>query len=193
LNTQSALPDPEHPGATVVITHQIREGMQASYEAWLKEIASARKAADGILDWQIVRPLAGINNAYTIILRFASAERLQHWMGSTERAAHIERVKPFLAKDDAFFIRSGLDFWFTPQGAKARVPVRWKQFLITWSAIFPLSLLASQLLLPLLHEIGLPNERYLNALIASGMVVAAMVYVVMPRYTKLVQRWLFDH
>jgi antibiotic biosynthesis monooxygenase (ABM) superfamily enzyme len=43
-----------------------------------------------------------------------------------------------LVTGDDFFVSSGLDFWFTPAGAKAKVPVRWKQFLVTWSEIYPL-------------------------------------------------------
>ncbi|KAF1042555.1 MAG: hypothetical protein GAK35_02669 [Herbaspirillum frisingense] len=191
MNSDSRPPEPDH-GATVVITHHIRRGMHAQYEAWLNDVAASSQAAAGIIDWQIVRPVRGVSTAYTVILRFASEQRLHQWMDSPERAAHIERVKPFLAKDDEFFVRSGLDFWFTPEGAKAKVPVRWKQFLLTWSAIFPLSLIASQLVLPLLHALGLPQQRYPDALIGSGLVVATMVYVVMPRYTRLAQRWLFD-
>jgi len=183
-------PDADH-GATVVITHRIRHGMHAQYEAWLAEVAASSQAAAGLIDWQVVRPVKGITTAYTVILRFESPQRLQQWMGSAQRAAHIERVKPFLARDDEFFVRSGLDFWFSPEGAKARLPVRWKQFLLTWSAIFPLSLATSQLVLPLLHGAGLPHWRGLDGLIGSGMVVALMVYVVMPRYTRLAQRWLF--
>ena len=180
-------------GATAVISHRIRPGMTGQYEAWLNEIAAASRVADGVLDWQVVRPIAGLTDAYTVILRFSSHGRLKHWMNSPERAAYIERAKPFLAADDEFFIRTGLDFWFVPQGAKAKLPVRWKQFLVTWSAIFPLSLVSSQLVMPLLHDIGLPHERYVDALLGSGLVVALMVYLVMPRYTRLVQRWLFDH
>jgi len=193
--TDSTRPTPlsADDGATAVITHRIRAGMDGQYEAWLNQIATATRVAEGVLDWQVVRPIADLTNAYTVILRFSSHARLQHWMDSPERASYIERARPFLAADDAFFIRSGLDFWFVPQGAQAKLPVRWKQFLLTWSAIFPLSLLSSQLMLPLLHQIGLPRARLLDTLLGSGLVVALMVYLVMPRYTRLVQRWLFDH
>ncbi len=43
-------------------------------------------------------------------------------------------------------MRSGLDFWFTPEGAKAKLPTKWKQFLVTWSAIFPLVLAMTALI-----------------------------------------------
>jgi antibiotic biosynthesis monooxygenase (ABM) superfamily enzyme len=179
-------------GATVVITHRVREGQQVGYDHWMNEISSVSRRADGFLDWQIIRPIAGLTATYTVILRFATQKQLQNWMNSPERARLIDKVRPLLAKDDEFSIRSGLDFWFTPEGAKARVPVRWKQFLVTWSAIYPLSLGISLVAMPLLHELGLPQNRYIDALCSSGLLVALMVYLVMPRYTKLLQRWLFD-
>jgi antibiotic biosynthesis monooxygenase (ABM) superfamily enzyme len=179
-------------GATVVITHRVRDGQQARYDDWANEIHSVSGSAEGFLDWQIIRPVAGLTATYTVILRFDTPEHLQHWMYSPERARLIDKARPLLAKDDEFFVRSGLDFWFTPEGAKAKVPVRWKQFLVTWSAIYPLSLGISLAVTPLLHDLGLPQNRYIVALCTTGLVVALMVYLVMPRYTRLLQRWLYD-
>src|SRR5450830_66239 len=180
----------EH-GATVVITHRIRAGQQAQYDAWLSDIAAISKHAEGLLDWQVVKPIDGFTTTYTIILRFVTQERLHHWMGSAARATLIEQVRPLLADDDQFVVRSGLDFLFMQDGAPTKAPVRWKQFLLTWSAIYPLSLGISLSVLPLLHDLGLPQNRFLNAFCVSGLMVGLMVYVVMPRYTKLVHRWLF--
>jgi antibiotic biosynthesis monooxygenase (ABM) superfamily enzyme len=179
-------------GATVVITHRVRDGQQARYDDWANEIHSVSRSAEGFLDWQIIRPVAGLTATYTVILRFDTPEHLQHWMNSPARARLIDKARPLLAKDDEFFVRSGLDFWFTPEGAKAKVPVRWKQFLVTWSAIYPLSLGISLAVTPLLHDLGLLQNRYIVALCTTGLVVALMVYLVMPRYTRLLQRWLYD-
>ncbi|QXE92053.1 antibiotic biosynthesis monooxygenase [Geomonas subterranea] len=179
-------------GATVVITHRVKDGQQEGYNDWLEEIGPLCRASLGHLDWHIVRPIAGLSETYTIMIRFDTVEHLQGWMNSEERRRLIEKVRPLLAGDDDFFVRSGLDFWFTPLGAKARVPVRWKQFLVTWSAIFPLASCVPLVVVPLLRWIGVPSLSYLDALLVSGVIVFLMVYLVMPRYTRLVQRWLFD-
>lgn len=181
----------ETQGATVVITHRVRDGQQSGYEDWLNDIGPVCKRFPGHLDSQIIRPIAGITATYSVIVRFDTCDNLQNWMNSSERKRLIEKVRPMLARDDQFFIRSGLDFWFTPEGAKAKVPVRWKQFLITWSAIYPLVLVVPPLAAPLLRQLGLPQNRYLDTLCITGAVVALMVYLVMPRYTRLVQSWLF--
>ena len=78
-----------------------------------------------------------------------------------------------------------------PVGAKPKVPVRWKQFLVTWSAIYPLVLGVSPLVARVFRLLGVPNNPFLTTFVATGTIVFVMVYLVMPRYTRLIQRWLF--
>lgn len=178
-------------GATVVISHRVRGDKHAEYEAWVNEIAPLSRSAPGHLDWNLVRPIPGATETYTVIIRFQTAEHLKNWMNSSERKQLIEKVQPLLVSEDDFHISSGLDFWFTPAGAKAKVPVRWKQYLLTWSAIYPLVLGVPRLVSPALGAIGASPNVLLNTLAVTAVVVYLMVYVVMPRYTRLLQRWLF--
>ncbi len=178
-------------GATVVITHRIREGKHAEYEIWLDEIGPVCKTSPGHLDWHIIRPIIGLTETYTVIIRFDTETHLKQWMDSPARASLIEKVRPLFVTGDDFFVSSGLDFWFAPGGAKAKVPVRWKQYLVTWSAIYPLVLGVPLVVTPLLRRIGVPDSHLLTTLAVTGTVVFLMVYVVMPRYTKLIKRWLF--
>jgi hypothetical protein len=178
-------------GATVVINHCVREGERDSYERWLDEIVPLSQKSPGFLDWHVVRPVPGLTQAYTFIIRFDSEDHLRSWMESPDRDVLIKKVEPLLVSGDDFYMRSGLDFWFTPSAAKAAIPVRWKQFLVTWSAIFPLVLVVPLLIGPALAFLQVPASRAIQTFAVTGMVVFLMVYVVMPRYTKLVHRWLF--
>ncbi len=178
-------------GATAVITHRVKDEHRIEYEIWLNEIGPVCKTFPGHLDLQIVRPISTLTATYTIIIRFNSQDNLEAWMYSKERRQLIENVRPLLVKDDDFFIRSGLDFWFTPEGAKAKIPIRWKQFMVTWSAIYPLVLGVPLIVLPVLRQLRLPQDRYLDALCVSGVIVFLMVFLIMPRYTRMIQHWLF--
>ncbi len=179
-------------GATGIITHRVRDEQQANYEAWLNEIIPVCRSYPGHLDLQAIRPIKGLTTTYTIVIRFDTHEHLHNWISSTDRKALIKKVTPLLCKGDEVNIRSGLDFWFTPEGSKAQLPNRWKQFLLTWSAIYPLGMGVQVLAIPVLDHIGVWDNHYLRVLIISGLTVLMMVYVVMPWYTKLVQKWLFE-
>jgi antibiotic biosynthesis monooxygenase (ABM) superfamily enzyme len=177
--------------ATVVISHHIKEGHEGDYERWLDEIVPTSKAYPGHMGVQIIRPVPGASTKYTVIIRYDTRANLLAWMGSKERRQLIDKARPFLADNDRFYVSSGLDFWFTPEGAKAKLPTRWKQFLVTWSAIFPLVTGASLGVNWVVRRLGLGDNFYLRTLSVTCIVVLLMVYVVMPRYTKLVARWLF--
>jgi antibiotic biosynthesis monooxygenase (ABM) superfamily enzyme len=145
-------------GATAVITHRVRPERVEDYEHWAEEIVPLLRRAPGYLDRHRVLPVPGLTETYTIILRFDTAAHLKHWMTSPARTEWIEKVKPFLVTGNDFFIRSGLDFWFTPEKANAAVPTRWKQFLVSWSAVIPLSYTIPLFVRPLLESIGLGGK-----------------------------------
>ena len=193
MDSDSAGTTKDTQGATVVITHRVRPDRHADYERLISDIAPHCKAAPGHLDWHVVRPIAGLTETFTVVIRFDTEAHLRAWMKSDERAQRIANAQSqsLLVDGDAFFISSGLDFWFTPAGAKAQVPVRWKQYLVTWSAIYPLAFGIPMLVAPLLHQLGAPDALWLTMLVSTGVVVFMMVYVVMPRYTRLLRRWLF--
>jgi len=178
--------------ATVVITHHVKDQFKSNYEAWLKEIIPVSKSYSGHLGVGVVHPVPGATVTYTVIIRFDTRKNLLTWMQSDARKKLIKKVQPYLVEDDKFFVRSGLDFWFTPQEAKAKLPTKWKQLLMTWSAIFPLVLTMSAFVNWLANSISVTLGHELTVLITTFLVVLMMVYAVMPRYTKLVHKWLFS-
>ncbi|TDW43374.1 hypothetical protein EV144_11111 [Flavobacterium sp. 270] len=181
----------ENQGASVVITHHILDGKEQHYEKWLDEIVPVTKHSKGFIDLQIVRPIPHLTFVFTVIIRFDTIENLRNWMESESRKTMIEKAHPYFRKNDKYQIKSGLDFLFNLESEGNKVPVRWKQFLVTWSAIYPLSLLIPLLTLPTLRFIQIPQNHYFDALVGSGIIVFLMVFVVMPNYTKLIKKWLF--
>jgi antibiotic biosynthesis monooxygenase (ABM) superfamily enzyme len=182
----------ENPGATAVITHHILKGKHQEYEDWLNEIGPICRRSNGHMDWQIIRPIPNLTVDYTVILRFDTIENLKHWMESKERKDLIKKVTPLLSKDDKYHIQNGLDFLFMKENEKTNIPVRWKQYLVTWSAIYPLSVIIPLMILPLLRQFNLPQNRYIDAVFVSGIIVFIMLYLLMPSYTKLIKKWLYS-
>lgn len=177
-------------GASAVITHRVNEAQQAAYEEWLDEIGPACRASAGALDWHLIRPIAGYSDTYSVIIRYDSEHNLKQWMASENRQKLIAKVENLLNGKDSYQLKSGLDFLFVPEAVKVLAPVRWKQFLLTWSAIFPLVTLVTLLASPAMDWLDLPQNRVFHTFVITGIVVALMVYVVMPRYTRLVRGWL---
>jgi len=183
--------DMENQGASVVITHHILEGKQQEYEKWLDDIMPISKHSEGFIDLQIVRPIPHLTFVYTVIIRFDTIKNLKNWMESSDRKRFIEKAHRFFKKDDKYQIKSGLDFLFNRETVSSKAPVRWKQFLVTWSAIYPLSLGVPVVVFWILNSLGSSLPHYFAALVNSGCIVLLMVYLVMPNYTRLIKRWLY--
>lgn len=149
------------------------------------------RSIEGNIDVHIIRPVPNLSNTYTNFIRFHSIEKLKHWMKSDARKKYIEKAQPLFAKDDSYCIKTGLDFLFIEENKNQTAPVRWKQFLITWSAIFPLSLVSPLLILPKLKQLNFPDNSLVNSFFVSGILVLIMVYLLMPPYTRLVKGWLY--
>ncbi len=63
--------------------------------------------------------------------------------------------------------------------------------LIAWSAIYPLVLVLPMVVVPGLRRFGLPDNRFLIMLLVTATLILLMTHVIMPRYMRLVRRWLF--
>lgn len=181
----------ENNGATVVITHHILDGKQTEYEQWLDLIGPVVRSSNGNIDWQIIRPIPNLTYSYTVIIRFDTIENLRHWMHSEARKNLISKAASLFAKEDNYYIKTGLDFLFVSENSPGKIPVRWKQWLATWSAIYVLSATIPLLVLPFIRSLRLPANRLIDSFFVSGCIVFLMVYVVMPNYTKLIKKWLY--
>lgn len=189
--TNNAPLTPTTMGASVVITHHVSPALQPEYEQWLQEVGPVCRSSAGLLDWHIIRPIAGYTDTYSVMIRYDTEQHLTQWLDSPARQALIAKAAHLLAGHEEYQISSGLDFLFMQaNAAPAKPPVRWKQFLLTWSAIFPLVSVVPLLVVPLLDAAGLPQNHVVHAFFVTAVVVALMVYVVMPRYVKLVRHWL---
>jgi antibiotic biosynthesis monooxygenase (ABM) superfamily enzyme len=190
MNTDSVVADATDQKATVVITHRLRAEKHAAYERWLEEVEPICRASPGHREWNVIRPVPGLTDTYTVVIRFDTREHLRQWMESPQRHRLVKQLHPLFEGEAGSVISSGLDFWF-PRGDQAQAPVRWKQYLVTWSAIFPLAFGVPLVVEPVLERLGAPPSHAFTMLVVTGVVVFLMVYVVMPRYTNLIRGWLF--
>ena len=189
--------DPELPGdadgpVTTTVTRRIKPGHEAAYEGFLAGISGAARAFPGYLGIEIFRPTGGQGRGeggeYRIVYRFDSPAHLHAWLDSAERAAWLARAEPHVAGPMRTQILTGLESWFTlPTQPGAPPPPPSKMALVTWATIFPLITGVVVATAPLLG--GLP--LVVRLAVTTGVTVPLMTWVVMPRVTRLLHRWLY--
>jgi antibiotic biosynthesis monooxygenase (ABM) superfamily enzyme len=174
---------------TSVIRHTVRARSENRYEAWFREVTAIAQTFTGHRGVDFIRPPKG-SRTYTVVLRFDTSEHLKRWLSSDARKRLIAEIEPYLKGGDQVEVRTGLEFWFTPPDSEQHAKT-YKQFLIAWSVIFPLTIFVPWVLHPLFQTVpflGLPG---INSLLISAIIVGLMTYVIMPRYTRMAATWLY--
>jgi len=83
---------------------------------------------------------------------------------------------------------TGLESWFTlPTRPGAAPPPPYKMAILTWVTIFPLITVIVVVSAPLLGNLPL----VVRLAVTTGVTVPLMTWVVMPRMTRLLHRWLY--
>ena len=176
---------------TLLVRHRIKQGQDQAYETWLRQIIAKARSYPGHLGIDVVRGHSGGLGLFTSVLRFASTEQLQHWLDSADRRELVQQAQHLLADGDQTEINADREFWFTPQdGGAPTPPPRWKQACVTFLVILPLSFLVPQLWKPLFAQLPWLGGYVPATVLITLSIVLLVVYVFMPRVTRLFRRWL---
>jgi uncharacterized protein len=190
MSVEPELPTGAHAPVTTTVTRRIKAGHEAAYEAFLAGISGAARAFPGYLGIEVLRPtgVQGQDREYRTIYRFDSAAHLHAWLDSPQRAAWLERAEPHVAGPMRTQVLTGLEAWFTlPTQPGVPPPPPSKMALVTWATIFPLITGVVVATAPLLG----PLPLVVRLAVTTGVTVPLMTWVVMPRVTRLLHRWLY--
>ena len=173
---------------TVVVRRKVRPGQEKAYEAWLERLTrGAAEHFPGYLGAEFHRP-AGAGDAYRSVFRFDSLEHLEAFERSGFRASMLAEASPLFAADAAWERLTGLEFWFDPPpGTKVPQPSPHRMALVLVAVVFTLVLILNLVLGPLMA--GWPLA--LRLLVTVCIQVGLMTYVIMPRLTPLIARFIF--
>ena len=171
---------------SIIVSRAVKRGCEAQFEAWAKEFTRQALTFPGHLGASIIRPSDHVHPEYVIIFRFANYTYLKAWEDSDVRQEWLEKVHPILEREARIEHETGLEFWFTPPDVTIiDSPPRYKQVLVTWLAIVPLSLILGRLLQPVVMPM------LVREIIMPAILITLMTYLVMPRLTNLLAFWLF--
>jgi uncharacterized protein len=176
----------ENVPVTAVITHIVRKGREQGYEEWLHGIAAAAQKFHGYQGVSTICPQNHDRLEYVVILRFDRYRNLKNWLESDVRREWIERLQPLIEKPENIQTLTGLETWFALPHQRASPP-RYKMAIVTWLAVFSVISVVSPLLAPIIEQL----HPLLAQLIATGLTVLILTYLVMPLLTKLLKGWLY--
>jgi hypothetical protein len=177
----------ERQAVTVVVSRQVRSGREADYEAWLQRLLHEAAGFPGYLGANIQRPAPG-GREYTSVFRFDSVENLRAFEQSEVRRRALAEVVDYVEADAVWRKLSGLELWFTaPPGAVVPQPSRFRMALVMIVVVYLLVLSLGQLVALVLGDTPQP----LRLLVTITVEVFLMTYLLMPRLTRWLARWIY--
>ncbi|MBL8685443.1 MAG: antibiotic biosynthesis monooxygenase [Myxococcales bacterium] len=174
---------------TVVVTRRIKAGSEQAYERWLEALVREASALPGYLGTNVYRPAPGAAREYTSVFRFDSVENLRRFEESELRAKALVEVRPLVDADAVWTKITGLEFWFTPpaSAALAPQPSKLRMALLMIAVVWGLVLSIGKLVGLVLGAAPMP----LRLLVTITIEVFLMTYVLMPRLTRWLARWIY--
>jgi hypothetical protein len=69
-------------------------------------------------------------------------------------------------------------------------PKRWKLFLLTVAALYPLTLLIPEVMRIISHVIPALREVVIRGILAAALLVASVMFVIIPLCNRVFKKWL---
>jgi uncharacterized protein len=173
-------------GVVEVIVTKVRPGKEGAYRRWETRIQQAQSKFPGYKGSYVQPPIAG-ELGWTTLMRFDSAEQLDTWLKSPERAALLREAQPLI--DYAHLQRMDTSFpgWFPTDPSTGQGPPNWKAAMLVLLGLFPIVMLEARFLSP--RTAGLNSS--LAMFIGNTISVALTTWLTMPLFIKGLGWWLF--
>ncbi len=128
---------PRRERATALFTRRVKPGHELEYEALAQEMLEASQALPGQLRATMLHEADSPN--YTLLYSFADQPSLRAWLDSPRRRQLLTQADQIADARLQLPPLSGLETSFTlPHRATLRPPPRWKMWLVSLLAIYPL-------------------------------------------------------
>jgi antibiotic biosynthesis monooxygenase (ABM) superfamily enzyme len=193
-NTMNPLaPDPaavlieaRKPRASSVIVHRVPAGSAERFTQWQQGVTQAAQGFPGYLGTEQYPPADAGDSHWVVVVHFADAAALQHWLDSPERAAWTAKLPPEVADFRLKTLSGGFGPWFAGLvDADAPLP-RWKMALSVLFGLYPTVMLLGIFSVPHTQSLGLAVSMLLGN-VASCLILE---WLGMPVVRLVLGRWL---
>jgi antibiotic biosynthesis monooxygenase (ABM) superfamily enzyme len=175
------VPTPPDEPVTVTVARVVRPDQREAFERWADDVLQVAAGFPGNLGASLLHP-GPDSSEYHLVYRFVDDESLAAWERSSERRSALAHVEEMV--DDERYARvAGLESFFTRPTTPGP---RWRLTLLTVAAVFAITSVLQQFVMP--HLAGWPLE--LRLLLSAFVVVLLLGQVLMPALTRLFARWL---
>ncbi len=164
------------PCPPVVVTHPVADDQVEAFLVWREKMVEAESRYPGYLGSELFRPVEGVQDQWSTILRFDTVEHLDAWLASQERRDLLAEGARF----GEFELRrtyQPFGNWFKPKNPQ------FKTAIAVWMGLYPTVVLLTLLMAPL-------NLPFWLAMLVGNLVSSlVMSYLTMKFYVTKIMGW----
>ena len=169
--------------ASMIVAHRMLPGKEDAYRAWQEQMIQAQAGFDGYVGTAVFPPIEGIQDNWTVVVRFESSDHREVWMSSSSRRALVRAGESIFDDMTVRRISSGFGAWFGADEGRG-LPL-WKQTVAVFAALYPLTLIIT-----LWGTDPLGFRLSTDMLIGVAVSVALLLYLIMPLTTRVLAVWM---
>ena len=173
---------------TVVVSRTVYPGHEEEYDEWVKRLVKAGAEAPGNTGVTTLIPQHGQTGLYHVLFRFKDQNSVTAWENSEIRRSLTEEANAFSRSYRQ--AATGLETWFNiPDCPQLETPPHWKMALVTFIAVYIVSIGIIPLMWVIDHH---KLNFFLENIVVSAAIVAALTWIVMPFFSRvLFRKWLY--
>ncbi|MCB1757352.1 MAG: antibiotic biosynthesis monooxygenase [Gammaproteobacteria bacterium] len=179
----------EDESITVSVSRRVKPGREADYENWIRDITTAAASYAGHMGTNVLRPGEGGQGEYVIIYRFDNYAHAAAWEDSLQREELLKALDELVEGETKTKKVTGLEFWFDlPTVPVSAHPSKLRMSLLMMAVVYFGVLFLSTIYAPLIAE----WPFWLKLIVVVPSQVLLMTYIIMPRLTRLLKKWLYQ-
>ena len=179
---------------TVVVSRNVFPGHERDYDEWVRRMMEAAKETPGNQAVTLLMPPPGRPGLNHLVIHFKDEKSMHIWETSylRQKLSHEADAFSRRIRQEA----TGLETWFSiPECPELETPPRWKMSIVTFIAVYVLSII----MIPLLDVVFLGESSYfkgrdfyLMTILVAALLVLILTYAVMPWFSRYIfLKWLY--
>lgn len=172
---------------TVVVSRTVFPGHEHDYDDWVRKLVEAARESPGNIGVTMLIPAPGKTGLYHVVLQFADEKSMHTWETSYVRQKLSHEADAFSRSSRQ--MATGLETWFSiPECPELETPPHWKMAIVTFIAVYVLSII----IVPLLDIFLKGANFYLLNILTVVLLVGILTWGVMPLLSRYVfRKWLY--
>ena len=173
---------------TEVITTDVKEGKVDEFRAWADRVQQAQTQFPGYKG-SFVQPPGPGERTWTTLMRFQTADQLEAWLNSPQRAALLQEEQGLVEREMLHRIDNSFPGWIPNDPATGKPPSMWKTACLVLLTLFPVVMIELKFLTPFLLGNHVPPA--LATFIGNAVSVALTTWPLMPLAIRAFKPWIF--